>query len=165
MSPDPSGAPRGSRLRFETLDGVPLSNSRYRVRIRLTGPDGSEWEAESEETDLAEGRMRAGAEATLRAILPLVEDRISFQFRGAKTVRAFDTYVVVVALHAGAVEGSPLWSDGRPGRYLVGCVSIPDRDLARGAALAVLNAVNRILERPEFSSREPSQREAPSSKA
>ncbi|MBW8773410.1 MAG: hypothetical protein JF590_08995, partial [Gemmatimonadetes bacterium] len=52
-----------------------------------------------------------------------------------KSVRAFDNNVVIVSM---------AYTEDGVGQRLVGCF-LADTDSARGAALAVLNATNRIL--------------------
>ncbi|MDQ3426348.1 MAG: hypothetical protein M3477_00825, partial [Gemmatimonadota bacterium] len=59
-----------------------------------------------------------------------------FELLGVKAVRAFDATVVIVSL---LVQG-----EGSSGHRVVGSY-LTDNDTARGAALAVLNATNRIL--------------------
>ncbi|MGH7637788.1 MAG: hypothetical protein ACREOK_09050, partial [Gemmatimonadaceae bacterium] len=53
---------------------------------------------------------------------------------GVKLVRAFDANVVIVTSTQRSARGT----------RLVGCY-LSDRDAVRGAALAVLNATNRVL--------------------
>jgi hypothetical protein len=64
-----------------------------------------------------------------------VEGGLSFELLGVKAVRAFDATVIIVSL---AVHG-----DGS-GQRVVGSY-LTETDTPRGAALAVLNATNRIL--------------------
>jgi hypothetical protein len=64
-----------------------------------------------------------------------VQGGLSFELLGVKAVRAFDATVVIVSL---AVNG-----EGN-GQRVVGSY-LTEQDSARGAALAVLNATNRIL--------------------
>ena len=64
-----------------------------------------------------------------------VAGQIGFELLGVKAVRAFDATVVIVSI---AVQ-----SDGATQR-VVGSY-LTDADPARGSALAVLNATNRIL--------------------
>jgi hypothetical protein len=60
---------------------------------------------------------------------------MSFELLGVKAVRAFDATVVIVSL---AVHG-----EGK-GERVVGSY-LTENDTPRGAALAVLNATNRML--------------------
>ncbi len=137
--PGVGGRP-GTRPRFHTLESQTLPDSRYQVRVVLEASESEQHEGEAEGTNLAEGQMRAGAEATLQALDAFLEGAFDLSYRGARTVRAFDQYVVVVALRAHPRDAS------RESLDLIGCVAIPDRELARGSALAVLNATNRLVE-------------------
>ena len=64
-----------------------------------------------------------------------VSGGMSFELLGVKAVRAFDATVVIVSL---AVHGEG------SGHRVVGSY-LTESDAPRGAALAVLNATNRIL--------------------
>lgn len=64
-----------------------------------------------------------------------MQGTVGFELLGVKAVRAFDSTVIIVSL---ATQGD----DG--GHRVVGSY-LTENDAARGAALAVLNATNRIL--------------------
>lgn len=145
MTAMPAEQSSGFRLRFGSLEHRTLPNSRFEVRVTLHGRGGQLFKGTAEGTNLAEGRMRAGAEATLEALASYLDGTFTFSFRGARMIRSFDSYIVIVAIRMRSVEETS--STGEK-LNLIGCVAIPDRDLAQGAALAVLNASNRILERP-----------------
>jgi hypothetical protein len=81
------------------------------------------------------GDARLGAEAAIRALEAFTERAITFELVGVKVVRAFDANVVITSLIQRGDDG--------PDR-LLGCY-LADGDMVRGAALAVLNATNRIL--------------------
>ena len=81
------------------------------------------------------GDARLGAEAAIRALESFTEGTISFELVGVKVVRAFDANVVIASL---IQKG-----DSGPDR-LLGCY-LADGDMVRGAAIAVLNATNRVL--------------------
>ncbi len=85
-----------------------------------------------------EGRMRAAADAALEALAAIGGGRLDFELRGMRAFRAFDTHLVAVSIHARA-----------PGEEyrLIGTVAAPGGDLVRGTVMAVLDAVNRILDR------------------
>jgi hypothetical protein len=74
------------------------------------------------------------AEAALRALEEFAEGSLSFELIGVKHIRAFDSNLVIVSI---GIRGSA-------GTRLVGCY-LADEDMPRGAALAVLNATNRLL--------------------
>jgi hypothetical protein len=81
------------------------------------------------------GDARLGAEASIRALESFTEGTITFELVGVKVVRAFDANVVIASLIQRGDTG--------PDR-LLGCY-LADGDMVRGAALAVLNATNRVL--------------------
>lgn len=81
------------------------------------------------------GSLRCAAEAAVRAIEASISMRMTFELLGVKALRAFDSTVIIVSLsshmeaEARRIVGSFLTEDGRE----------------RGAALAVLNATNRLM--------------------
>lgn len=127
--------PLPERLRFAefTLDRLP--NGRCRARVGLTWRDSEQFTGEGEGLASQAGELRCAAQACVVALGQAVQGSMSFELLGVKAVRAFDASVVIVSL---AVHGD---SNGQRvvGSYLT------ENDTARGAALAVLNATNRIL--------------------
>jgi hypothetical protein len=71
----------------------------------------------------------------VQALWSAVEPTVDFDLLGVKAVRAFDATVVIVAL---AARGTELTAR-------LGGSSLTETDPPRGAALAVLNATNRML--------------------
>ncbi len=69
------------------------------------------------------------------ALTEAVAGAVGFELIGVKAVRAFDSTVVIVSLS--------IQQDSGVHRVVGSCLT--DNDPARGAALAVLNATNRIL--------------------
>lgn len=80
------------------------------------------------------GDLRLGAEAAMNAIDSFTDGRLKLELLGVKLVRAFDANVVIVSCAQRSARS----------QRLVGCY-LADRDVVRGAALAVLNATNRVL--------------------
>lgn len=78
--------------------------------------------------------LRLVAAATLRALEAILGGRLTFELRGIKGQRAFDADVVVALLRSAQVGG----------KALLGAALATD-DVHRSAALAVLNATNRVL--------------------
>lgn len=128
----------------------PERRDRQRVRFielqRAVQPDQQiaytvvlEW-AGSEYTGTVAGEkgdaveMRTIASASLTAIAALVPHDVKVRLAGVKQVRAFDAELVVVSLYR---------PDDQP-HNLVGAVVAGD-DPRRAAAIAVLNALNRLL--------------------
>lgn len=80
--------------------------------------------------------MRCAAQACLNALSAVIRET-AFELLGVKSVRAFDATVVIVSVAS---------SNPGEGPRLVGSY-LADTDLPRGAALAVLNATNRLVAR------------------
>jgi hypothetical protein len=80
------------------------------------------------------GDLRLGAEAAIEAVEAFAQGALGLELMGVKLVRAFDANVVIVSATQRSARGT----------RLVGCY-LADRDPVRGAALAVLNATNRVL--------------------
>ncbi|HWN20044.1 MAG TPA: hypothetical protein VNO19_14125 [Gemmatimonadales bacterium] len=128
--------PFPERLRFAefTLDRLP--NGRCRARVGLTWRDSEQFTGEGEGLASQAGELRCSAQACVVALGQAVKDGgLGFELLGVKAVRAFDATVVIVSL---AVHG-----EGN-GTRVVGSY-LTEADTPRGAALAVLNATNRIL--------------------
>ena len=81
------------------------------------------------------GDFRVCAEAALRALDDFTKNALQFELLGVKHIRAFDANLVLVSV-----------SVRENGQYnrLVGCY-LGETDTRRGAAMAVLNATNRVL--------------------
>ena len=134
-APPPEGPRQAERLRFHDFRFERLPNGRCRSRVVLSWSDGREFVGESEGVISQAGELRCSAAATVQALEKAVKPGLSFEVLGVKAVRAFDANVIIVSLSAKA--------DGSPSR-LVGSY-LTEGDPTRGAALAVLNATNRIL--------------------
>ena len=139
------GAPHGSRVDAAVV---------RRERLRFTGftltrsPSGQvtcevslEWAPGESIVGRAQGQAspagdaRLGADAAIRALEIFTQGTITFDLVGVKVVRAFDANVVIASL----IQRG----DAGPDR-LLGCY-LADGDMVKGAALAVLNATNRVL--------------------
>lgn len=100
-----------------------------------------EWEPGERYVGVAEGissatgALRCAAQAAMAALELAVQRKIRFELLGIKALRAFDATVMIVSL-AGHYQGES--------KRLVGsCLAEDGRE--RGAAIAVLNATNRLL--------------------
>jgi hypothetical protein len=80
------------------------------------------------------GDMRLGAEAAMQAVEAFAHGSLGLELMGVKLIRAFDANIVIVSATQRAARDD----------QLVGCY-LADDDTVRGAALAVLNATNRVL--------------------
>jgi hypothetical protein len=126
---------RGERLRFAEFNLDRLPNGRCRARVLLTWKDESRYLGECEGLTSQAGELRCAAQACVNALTQAVSDGLGFELLGVKAVRAFDANVVIVSI---SLQGE------ERGRRVVGSC-LTDEDPARGAALAVLNATNRVL--------------------
>jgi hypothetical protein len=123
------------RLRFVDFELRRLQNGRCRARVVLEWQPTEQFIGSAEELGSQAGELRCAAQAAVEAIERAVGADVTFELLGVKAVRAFDATVVIVSLTSRAED--------RPSR-LVGSY-ITDDYSARGAALAVLNATNRLL--------------------
>jgi hypothetical protein len=132
----PAPEPFPERLRFAEFPLDRLPNGRCRARVGLTWRDSEQFTGEGEGLASQAGELRCSAQACVIALGQAVkEGGLSFELLGVKAVRAFDATVVIVSL---AVHGEG------SGTRVVGSY-LTEADTPRGAALAVLNATNRIL--------------------
>ena len=126
------------RVRCCSVQTDTTPDSQCRVRVELEWAGGTRFQGIGRGNSTREGMLIAGSLATLDAIKKLVGNRLDLEFRGAKAVRAFDALAVIVAVRGQA----------RGRRYdLLGCCAAPEKEVARGGVLAVLDATNRIVER------------------
>lgn len=126
-----------SRLRFAVFDKKHFPDGRCKVRIALEWTENRVFQAEVEGTDTREGETRAAAQATLQAARAATEGRLELELMGAKAVRVFDSWVVIVSARGRSSDNE---------YNLIGSYACPDSATARGAALAALDATNRVLE-------------------
>jgi hypothetical protein len=129
------GSPHGERLRFEDFSFQRLPSGHCRARVVLAWSDGRQFVGESEGVNSQAGELRCSASATVRALERASQPALAFEVLGVKAVRAFDATVIIVSLSARTEEA--------PSRLVGSCLT--ESDVPRGAALAVLNATNRIL--------------------
>jgi hypothetical protein len=123
------------RIRFADFSMERLPNGRCQANVVLALSDGRQFNGEADGLTSSAGEMRCGAQACVAALTQAVDGGGEFVLLGAKEVRAFDAHVVIVSLEAKQAEET---------KHLVGSV-LTETDLARAAALAVLNATNRLL--------------------
>ncbi len=128
----------GDRIRFQMANATPTADGRCMVEVQLSLPGGAQLFGNSEGPDLPDARVRAGADATVEALDPVLRGRLHLRYKGGRVLEAFDSTLVIVSL-AGTLGGREY--------TLIGAVSADDRDLVEGGALAVLDAANRVIER------------------
>lgn len=128
---------RRERLRFEEFGHETSQNGRALVHVVLS-TRGARFGAEAGGVETREGSGRAAALAALAAAKAATGGRLTADLIGLKLVRAFDSWIVITALRAHAVDQS---------YRLIGSSKAPGEDTARGAVLSVLDAVNRVIEK------------------
>jgi len=131
----PVGPQYPERLRFQDFSFERLASGHCRARVVLSWSDGRQFIGESEGVNSQAGELRCSANAAVRALERASQPKVAFEVLGVKAVRAFDAMVIIVSLSARAAETV----SRLVGSYLT------EQDAPRGAALAVLNATNRIL--------------------
>lgn len=129
-----------ARLRFVGFKLDRLQTGECRARVTLAGPDGDRFEAESRGLASQAGELRCAALAALHALTQAVPSP-AFDLVGVKAIRAFDATVVIVSLSMRGATDRP--------RVVGSCLT--ENDPPRGAALAVLNATNRLVSRRDSS--------------
>jgi hypothetical protein len=132
--PEPQANP--DRIRFVDFQLERLATGRCRARVDLSWGDGDPITGECEGLTSQAGELRCAAQACVHALARAVPSGPKVELLGVKAVRAFDANVVIVSL---SIPGQA------DGQRLVGCYLTPEIDPSRGAALAVLNATNRII--------------------
>jgi hypothetical protein len=132
--PAPGKVEARGRLRFTDFSLERLASGQCRARVALAWPNAEAFVGESTGLSSQAGEMRCAAQACLHAIARAMPES-GFELVGVKSVRAFDATVVIASLATqGRVDGP----------RVVGSSLVQD-DTPRGAALAVLNATNRLL--------------------
>ncbi len=130
---DVAGPPR-VRLTDVRVQRAP--SGRQRVEVALDTPDGRRVTGTFEDVPTATGDVRIAAEAALAALRSALPSLPSLVVAGTKTLRAFDQTVTLVLI--GEAAG--------PARLLGAACN--EENVARAAAVAVLNATNRLRARP-----------------
>ncbi len=123
------------RLKFISLEFENTSEGRQ-AKVTLGMQPDLMFIGTADCSEAAGGELRCAALATVHAIHQTAsESERILELIGARAVKAFDATVVIVSLWARLGGGK---------RRLVGSY-IAEDDEAKGAALAVLNATNRLL--------------------
>lgn len=130
---DDAAQSRSDRLRFESFTFTRSPAGRVLAQVQLQH-EGKQFVGRAEGQSSPVGDLRLGAEAAMHAVEQFSQNGLGLELMGVKLVRAFDANVVIVSCTQRTARGT----------RLVGCY-LADRDAVRGAALAVLNATNRVL--------------------
>lgn len=130
---NPPKGERPGRLFFNSFSAERTQSGRITALVALEFA-GKKWTGRAEGQSSPIGDLRLGAEAAMRAVEDFVEGSLGLELMGVKLIRAFDSNVVIVSVTQRSARDVKL----------VGCY-LADEDSMRGAALAVLNATNRVL--------------------
>jgi len=122
------------RIRFDQFGLRRLDSGEFEATVTLVWGAGPSIQGTARSADPDSGELHCSAQACLNALAEVSRDT-SFQLLGVKSVQAFDATVVIVSVAMAGQSGGPRLV----GSYLAGA------DLPRGAALAVLNATNRVI--------------------
>lgn len=126
--------PRRERLRFADFSFSRAPSGQCSAEVSLEW-DGSMYVGRAIGQSSPLGDFRVAAEACLHALEDFAKGAMHFELLGIKHVRAFDSNLLIVSVSLR--EESQL-------TRLVGCY-LAETDTRRGAAMAVLNATNRVL--------------------
>ena len=132
---DAAAAAKRERLRFSDFVFTRTQSAQCSAEVELEWAPGTKYRGRAEGQSSTMGDLRIAAEAAIRALVTFSDGELDFELIGVKTVRAFDSNLII---------GSVLLKDPVAPARLLGAY-LADGDMTRGAALAVLNATNRIL--------------------
>ncbi len=139
---------RFARLRFVSAELTTTPDARARARVTLAdGPEEFTGEVEGVGGDVVE--LRLAAEAAIQALHTATDTAGILQLVGVKIVNAFDGKVVLVCIT----------SSLRPKAKLLGAVPVTEEP-EEGVAIAILDATNRLLEKPDAMRSEETERGA-----
>ncbi len=125
------------RLVFSGFEFKHFPNGMCRAEVVLERRGGDEYRGVSQGSGSTIGAMRTAAKASVAALELAVPSGPKFELLGVKATGAFDSTIVIVSVAAHTPDGLI---------RLVGSF-VSDESRARAAAIAVLNATNRYLEK------------------
>ena len=126
------------RIRLEDFVFQPLPENRCSARVVLAWHPGDEYVGTAEGENSPQGRLRSAAEAAAHALEAAANGQVGLTVLTVKAKaidETFETVLVIVSLSDRVDHRS---------EHLVGSCLIKE-SAARGAALAVLSATNRLL--------------------
>ncbi len=133
-------AKAAERLVFSSFGFKRFPNGMCQAEVELEHRSGEKVVGTAKGTGSPIGSMRAAAMASVAALEKAVPAGPKWELLGVKSTNAFDSTIVIVSVGAQAQDGQI---------RLVGSY-VTDDDRERAAAVAVLNATNRYLERDLF---------------
>ena len=124
------------RIKFRDFELTLLPDGTCSSVVELAWGDKDTYIGRAKGVNSSTGILRCSAEAAANALEQASPEELRLELLGVKSVKAFDSVLVVVSLSS-AVAGADR-------QRLVGS-TISQGQPARGAALAVLSATNRLL--------------------
>ncbi len=125
------------RLVFSNFTFKYFPNGMCLAEVELQNRSGTKFQGAAQGAGSNVGSLRTAALASIAALEEAIPTGVSFELLGVKVTGAFDSTVVIVSISAITQDGSV---------RLVGSY-VTDEDRERGAAVAVLSATNRYLEK------------------
>ncbi len=125
----------GDRIKLMAFQIEDLPDGEWQVRVELGWGDEDRFVGTSTGPSSDDGSCLSAARATIQALETASDGSVALDLEGIKTLEAFDT-TVVIALLMCHIEGQKL-------PFLGACL-VKEEHMSRYAALAVLNATNRL---------------------
>ena len=125
---------RRERLKFSDFRFTRTPAGQCSAQVSLEW-DGSVYVGRASGQSSPLGDFRVAADAAIRALEDFAKGAMHFELVGVKHVRAFDANLLIVSVSL---------REDQVLTRLVGCY-LAETDTRRGAAMAVLNATNRVL--------------------
>lgn len=123
------------RVRFADFEFRKLPSGSCEAKVVLEWEPGERYVGVAEGISSGTGALRCSAQAAVAALELAIQRKVTFELLGIKALRAFDATVIIVSLSSHSEDGS---------KRVVGSY-LTDDGRERGAAIAVLNATNRLL--------------------
>ena len=130
----------GERLVFLSFEFKRFPNGMCQAEVQLEHRSGEKVVGTANGSGYDVGSMRTAAMASVAALEKAVPAGPKWELLGVKSTIAFDSTIVIVSIAARTEDGAI---------RLVGSY-VTDDDRERAAAVAVLNATNRYLEKAIF---------------
>ena len=125
----------GDRIKLEAFQIEDLPDEECQVRVELGWGDEDRFVATDSGPSSDDGSCLTAARATIEALETAADGNVTFDLEGVKALEAFDTTVVIAFL---------ICHSERHNLPFLGACLVKEEHISRYAALAVLNATNRL---------------------
>ncbi len=125
----------GDRIKLEAFEIEDLPDGECQVQVELGWGDEDRFVGTSTGPASDDGSCLTAARAAIQALETAADGTVALDLEGVKTLEAFDTSVVIAFLVC--------HTDQHAVPFLGACL-VKDEHISRYAALAVLNATNRL---------------------